>query len=126
VFRGLVNDAKVALSSLVLQYLARASVAVPFSFRSDLRLPPSSSHSLSGSVAADWVMAGGLAVVGNNPRVMCRAIAPVFVASAFAERSHWPPSRVRPTAWRASARSSARIVSTISESASAPSSASPI
>ena len=29
-FRGLINDAKSAASSLVLKYVARASVAIPF------------------------------------------------------------------------------------------------
>ena len=32
-FQGLINNAKSAVSGLVLKYVARASVAVPFSLR---------------------------------------------------------------------------------------------
>jgi hypothetical protein len=65
VFRGLVNDAKAALSSLALQYLARASVAVPFLISLGFALAAITLMLIErfGPVTAYWVMAGALALV---------------------------------------------------------------
>lgn len=62
----MVNDAKAALSALAMEYLARASVAVPFLISLGFALAAITLTLIErfGSVTAYWVMAGGLAVVG--------------------------------------------------------------
>lgn len=74
-FRGLVNDAKAALSSLALKYLARASVAIPFIIALGFALAAISLMLIErfGSIAAYWIMAGGLAVVGVLAAVLVAA-----------------------------------------------------
>lgn len=74
-FRGLVNDAKAALGSLVLQYLARASVAVPFLISLGFALAAITLSLIErfGSVAAYWIMAGGMVVVGVLAAVLVSA-----------------------------------------------------
>jgi hypothetical protein len=66
VFRGLLNDAKSAVSSVVLKYLARASVAVPFVIALGFALAAGTAMLVErfGAVMAYWSMAGGLAAVG--------------------------------------------------------------
>lgn len=74
-FRGLINDAKAALSSLALKYLARASVAVPFVISLGFALTAITLMLVErfGSIAAYWIMAGGLAVVGILAAVLVSA-----------------------------------------------------
>ena len=74
-FRGLVNDAKAALSSLVLKYLARASVAAPFLISLGFALAATTLTLIErfGSLAAYRIMAGGLAVVGILAAVLVSA-----------------------------------------------------
>jgi hypothetical protein len=66
VFAGLVKEAKTAASGLLLKYLARASVAVPFAIALGFALAAATVMLVQsfGQVAAYWIMAAGLAVVG--------------------------------------------------------------
>jgi hypothetical protein len=66
VFRGLLNDAKSAVSSIVLKYVARASVAVPFVIALGFGLAATTVMLAEryGHQTAYWMMAGGLAVAG--------------------------------------------------------------
>lgn len=65
-FRGLINTAKSAASSLVLKYVARASVAVPFVIAAGFALAAGTVMLVEryGQILAYWSMAGGLAAVG--------------------------------------------------------------
>ena len=65
-FRGLINDAKLAASSLVLKYVARASVAIPFVIALGFGLAALSVWLVNqyGYVTGYLIMAGGLAAVG--------------------------------------------------------------
>ena len=65
-FRGLINDAKSAVSSVVLKYVARASVAVPFVIAVGFALAAGTMMLVErfGHLVAYWAMAGGLAAVG--------------------------------------------------------------
>ena len=65
-FRSLINDAKSAASSLVLKYVARASVAVPFVIAAGFALAAITATLVErfGQVTAYWLVAGGLAAVG--------------------------------------------------------------
>jgi hypothetical protein len=65
-FRGLINDAKSAASSLVLKYVARASVAIPFVIALGFGLAALTVWLVSqyGYVTGYLLMAGGLAAVG--------------------------------------------------------------
>jgi hypothetical protein len=65
-FRGVINSAKNAASNLVVKYLARASVAVPFVLAAGFALLGLTVMlgQRFGSLTADWVMAGGLFLVG--------------------------------------------------------------
>ena len=65
-FRGLINDAKSAASSLVLKYLARASVAVPFVIALGFAMAAVTVWLVSqyGYVSGYLLMAGGLAAIG--------------------------------------------------------------
>jgi hypothetical protein len=65
-FRGLINDAKSAASSLVLKYVARASVAIPFVIALGFGLAALSVWLVNqyGYVTGYLIMAGGLAAVG--------------------------------------------------------------
>jgi hypothetical protein len=66
VFAGLINQGKAAVSGLVLKYLARASVAIPFVIALGFGLAAITVMLVErfGHLAAYWMMAGGLAVVG--------------------------------------------------------------
>jgi uncharacterized membrane protein len=66
VFRGLINDAKSAASSIILKYVARASVAVPFVISLGFGLAAATMMLAEryGQQNAYWMMAGGLAVIG--------------------------------------------------------------
>jgi len=66
VFQRLLRDAKSAASSLVLKYVARASVAVPFIIALGFALAAVTVMLVQrfGHATAYWIMAGGLAVIG--------------------------------------------------------------
>jgi hypothetical protein len=66
VFAGLMNQAKAAVSGLVLKYVARASIAVPFVIAVGFALAAMTMMLVQrfGHVAGYWMMAGGLAAVG--------------------------------------------------------------
>jgi hypothetical protein len=66
VFAGLINQAKSAASHLVLKYVARASVAVPFVIAAGFALAAITVMLVErfGHVMAYWVVAGGLALIG--------------------------------------------------------------
>jgi hypothetical protein len=66
VFAGLINQAKSAVSGLVLKYVARASVAVPFVIALGFALAAITVMLVErfGHVMAYWLVAGGLAVIG--------------------------------------------------------------
>ena len=65
-FAGLINQAKSAVSSLVLKYVARASVAVPFVIAAGFALAAVTVMLVErfGHVTAYWLVAGGLAAIG--------------------------------------------------------------
>ena len=65
-FAGMINQAKSAASGLVLKYLARASVAVPFLIALGFALAATTVMLVErfGQVTAYWCVAGGLALVG--------------------------------------------------------------
>lgn len=65
-FAGLVNQAKSAVSGLVLKYVARASVAVPFVIALGFALAAVTVMLVErfGQVTAYWLVAGGLAAIG--------------------------------------------------------------
>jgi small neutral amino acid transporter SnatA (MarC family) len=66
VFARLLTDAKSAVSGLVLKYVARASVAVPFVIALGFALAAITVMLVErfGHVIAYWMVAGGLVVVG--------------------------------------------------------------
>jgi len=66
VFAGLINQAKSAASRVVLKYVARASVAVPFVIAAGFALAALTVMLVErfGHLMAYWLMAGGLAVIG--------------------------------------------------------------
>jgi hypothetical protein len=66
VFAGLINQAKSAASNLVLKYVARASVAVPFVIAAGFALAALTVMLVErfGHVMAYWLVAGGLALIG--------------------------------------------------------------
>ena len=65
-FTGLLNSAKSAVSALLLQYVARASVAIPFVIAAGFALAACTMMLVErfGHITAYWLVAGGLAVVG--------------------------------------------------------------
>ena len=65
-FAGLINQAKAAASGIVLKYLARASVAIPFVIAFGFALAATTVMLVErfGHLLAYWFMAGGLAVLG--------------------------------------------------------------
>ena len=65
-FAGLINQAKGAVTNLVLRYVARASVAVPFIIAAGFALAALAVMLVArfGHVAGYWLMAGGLAAIG--------------------------------------------------------------
>jgi hypothetical protein len=66
VFAGLINQAKSAASHLVLKYVARASVAVPFVIAAGFALAAITVMLVErfGHIMAYWMVAGGLALIG--------------------------------------------------------------
>jgi hypothetical protein len=66
VFAGLINQAKSAVSRVVLQYAARACVAVPFVIALGFALAAVAVMLVErfGHIAGYWMMAGGLAAIG--------------------------------------------------------------
>jgi hypothetical protein len=66
VFVGLMNQARDAVSGLVLKYVARASVAIPFVVALGFAIAAVSVMLVErfGHVMAYWLMAGGLAAIG--------------------------------------------------------------
>jgi hypothetical protein len=75
VFRGLINSAKTAVSSLILKYVARASVAVPFAIALGFALAAIAAMLVDrfGHITGYWLMAAGLAAIG--------VIAAIFVSA---------------------------------------------
>jgi hypothetical protein len=65
-FAGLINDAKAAVSHLVLRYVARASVAIPFVLALGFAAAAIAVMLVErfGHVTGYWIMAGGLAAIG--------------------------------------------------------------
>ena len=65
-FQGLINNAKSAVSGLVLKYVARASVAVPFIIALGFALAAITVMLVNrfGQITAYWTIAAGLALVG--------------------------------------------------------------
>ena len=74
-FKGLINSAKSAVSSLILKYVARASVAVPFVIALGFALAAVAAMLVDrfGHIAGYWLMAAGLAAIG--------VIAAIFVSA---------------------------------------------
>jgi hypothetical protein len=66
VFAGLINQAKAAASGLVLKYVARAAVAIPFVIALGFALAAIAAMLVErfGHVAGYGIMAGGLALIG--------------------------------------------------------------
>src|SRR6202008_50582 len=67
VFAGLIHQAKAAASGLVLKYVARASVAIPFVIALGFALAAITMMLVQrfGHVTAYWLVAGGLAAIGG-------------------------------------------------------------
>lgn len=65
-FAGLLNSAKSAVSGLILKYVARASVAIPFVIAAGFALAALTAMLVErfGHIAAYWIVAGGLAIIG--------------------------------------------------------------
>ena len=65
-FAGLINQAKSAASGLILKYVARASVAVPFVTAAGFALAAIAAMLVDrfGRVMAYWLVAAGLALIG--------------------------------------------------------------
>jgi hypothetical protein len=65
-FSGLIQHAREAASQLVLRYVARASVAVPFIIALGFAIAAIAVMLVErfGHVTAYWIMAGGLAILG--------------------------------------------------------------
>jgi hypothetical protein len=65
-FRGLINDAKSAVGNLVLKYVARASVGVPFVIAVGFAVAAITAMLVErfGGVTGCWIMAAGLAAIG--------------------------------------------------------------
>jgi hypothetical protein len=74
-FQGLINNAKSAVSGLVLKYVARASVAVPFLIALGFALAAITVMLVErfGHITAYWAVAGGLALVGAMAAVIVSA-----------------------------------------------------
>jgi len=72
VFAGLINQAKFAASHLVLKYVARASVAVPFVIAAGFALAAITVMLVErfGHVTAYWLVAGGLVLIGVTASIV--------------------------------------------------------
>lgn len=74
-FAGLINQAKSAVSGLLLKYVARASVAVPFVIAAGFALAAVTVMLVErfGHVTAYWLVAGGLAAIGIGAAIAVSA-----------------------------------------------------
>jgi hypothetical protein len=74
VFAGLINQAKAAVGRLLLQYVARASVAVPFVIALGFAVAAITLMLVQrfGHTAAYWMMAGGLVLLGVIAAIVVR------------------------------------------------------
>ena len=65
-FRGLINDVKSAVTSIIAKYLARASVAVPFVVALGFATAAITMTLVErfGAVTGSWVVAGGFTLIG--------------------------------------------------------------
>jgi hypothetical protein len=74
VLAGLVNQAKSAVTGLVVKYLARASVAVPFVIAFGFAVAAVAAMLVQrfGHVTGYWIMAAGLAAIGTIAAVAVR------------------------------------------------------
>jgi hypothetical protein len=74
-FQGLINNAKSAAAGLVLKYVARASVAVPFLIALGFALAAITVMLVDrfGYLTAYWAVAGGMALVGAMAAVIVSA-----------------------------------------------------
>ena len=65
-FRGLINDAKSAVSSVIIKYVARASVAVPFIIALGFAIAAGTMMLIEryGPIAGNWIVAGGFLTLG--------------------------------------------------------------
>ena len=83
-FAGLINQAKSAVSHLVLQYVARASVAVPFIIALGFALAAITVLLVNrfGHAAAYAMMAGGLAAIGVVAAIAV-GVLPALIAGAL-------------------------------------------
>ena len=74
-FKGLINSAKSAVSSLILKYVARASVAVPFVIALGFALAAVAAMLVDrfGHIAGYWLMAAGLAAIGVTAAIFVSA-----------------------------------------------------
>ncbi|RPI31563.1 MAG: hypothetical protein EHM67_17635, partial [Hyphomicrobiaceae bacterium] len=74
-FRGLINDAKSAVGNLVLKYVARASVAVPFGIAVGFAVAAIAAMLVErfGPVTGCWIMVGGMAAIGSIAAIVVSA-----------------------------------------------------
>jgi hypothetical protein len=65
-FRGLINDVKSAAGSLIVRYLARASVAAPFVIAAGFAIAAITYTLVArfGPIVACWLIAGGFTLIG--------------------------------------------------------------
>ena len=73
-FAGLINQAKAAVSRLILQYVARASIAVPFVIALAFALAAITVMLVQrfGYTVAYWIMAAGLVLIGVIAAIVVR------------------------------------------------------
>jgi len=71
-FAGLINHARAAASHLVLRYVARASVAIPFIIALGFAIAATTVMLVErfGHVTAYWIMAAGLAALGVTAAIV--------------------------------------------------------
>jgi hypothetical protein len=65
-FRGLINDAKSAATSVIVKYLARASVAIPFLIAVGFAIAAITHMLIAhfGAVVGCWILAAGFTLIG--------------------------------------------------------------
>ena len=65
-FRGLINEAKSAAASVVVKYLARASVAVPFVIAVGFAIAAITHMLIAhfGAIVGCWILAAGFTLIG--------------------------------------------------------------
>lgn len=74
-FAGIINQTKSAISGVVLKYVARASVAVPFIIAAGFTLAAITVMLVErfGHVMAYWLVAGSLGVIGASAAIVVSA-----------------------------------------------------